>query len=115
LDQEVLTGKDGSGIQVKLVGAKVGTGSGILNGIRRGREIDGGIAAIEDLHEVVAELRTGITAAGIQLANHQISHIVIFNRSQTLTVDDRGVGNVCDVHEKRFRWFDVQVAVYCHV
>src|SRR5205085_3693438 len=72
--------------QVRLVRAEIGTDTCVLNRIRRQREVDGGCPAIENLDEVVAELRARIVSPTVNLADDEIDVVVIKDRSGRLWI-----------------------------
>ena len=108
LDQEVLAGEYRAGSQVNFVRTEICSGAGILNRVTRGSEVNGSVAAVENLDEVVSEWRPSVTTSGVQLADHQIGSVVVFNRAGPLAIQDGRVGDICNVDEERLVWFDQQ-------
>src|ERR1700674_1976213 len=63
----------------------------------------------------MCELRSGITAAGVTLADHKVGCVVVLNSSLSLTIGNGGARNIREIDEESFVRLDQQVAVNSHV
>src|SRR5215831_7238476 len=97
-----------TGRQVCLVGSEGCTDAGVLNRIRRDAEINGRVAAIEDLDEVITEGRGRVVTSTINLADKELRLIVINDGTSRLWVSV-GTG---DLDEEGFVRLDQNVAGY---